>query len=96
VVDPRWVKPLPRELLRLAARYQRVVTVEDGLRTGGVGTALLQELSDAGSTADVHVLGVTDGFPEQGTRAEVLAEAGLTARSIADAVVSAAASRTAT
>jgi 1-deoxy-D-xylulose-5-phosphate synthase len=94
VVDPRWVKPLPRELLRLAARYQRVVTVEDGLRTGGVGTALLQELSDAGSTADVHVLGVTDGFPEQGTRAEVLAEAGLTARSIADAVVSAAASRT--
>ena len=95
VVDPRWVKPLPRELLRLAARYQRVVTVEDGLRTGGVGTALLQELSDAGSTADVRVLGVSDGFPEQGTRAEVLAEAGLTAPSIADAIVSAAASRTA-
>ncbi|MFG1807387.1 1-deoxy-D-xylulose-5-phosphate synthase [Streptomyces sp. NPDC049040] len=88
VVDPRWVKPLPRELLRMAARHRRVVTVEDGLRTGGVGTCLLQELSDAGSTADVHVLGVSDGFPEQGTRAELLAEAGLTARSIAEAVIS--------
>ncbi|GAA5186664.1 1-deoxy-D-xylulose-5-phosphate synthase [Rugosimonospora acidiphila] len=95
VVDPRWVKPLSPELLRLAARHQVVVTVEDGLRTGGVGTVLLQELADAGVTADVRVLGVTDGFPEQGTRAEVLAEAGLTARSIADAVVRAVASRTA-
>ncbi|MDX3077813.1 1-deoxy-D-xylulose-5-phosphate synthase [Streptomyces sp. NPDC088354] len=92
VVDPRWVKPLPRELLRLAALHRQVVTVEDGLRTGGVGTTLLQELSDAGIAADVHVLGVADGFPGQGTRAEVLAEAGLTARSIADAVLSRAAS----
>jgi 1-deoxy-D-xylulose-5-phosphate synthase len=92
VVDPRWVKPLSPELLRLAARHRVVVTIEDGLRTGGVGTVLLQELADAGITADVRVLGVTDGFPEQGTRAEVLAEAGLTARSIADAVRSAAAS----
>ncbi|MFF3559670.1 1-deoxy-D-xylulose-5-phosphate synthase [Streptomyces sp. NPDC002574] len=93
VVDPRWVKPLPRELLRLAALHRQVVTVEDGLRTGGVGTTLLQELSDAGIAADVHVLGVADGFPGQGTRAEVLAEAGLTARAIADAVLARAASR---
>jgi 1-deoxy-D-xylulose-5-phosphate synthase len=90
VVDPRWVKPLPPELLRLTARHRLVVTVEDGLRTGGVGTALMQELHDAGTAVDIRVLGVSEGFPEQGTRAEVLAEAGLTAEAVADAVVSAA------
>ena len=90
VADPRWVKPLPAELLRLAARHSAVVTVEDGLRTGGVGTALVQALHDAGIRARVRVLGVADGFPEQGTRAEILAEAGLTAEAIAEAVIAAA------
>jgi 1-deoxy-D-xylulose-5-phosphate synthase len=90
VVDPRWVKPLPAELLDLAARHSAVVTVEDGLRTGGVGTALVQALHDAGIRAHVQVLGVADGFPEQGTRAEILAEAGLSAESIAGAVIAAA------
>ena len=88
VVDPRWVKPLPPELLRLAARHRAVVTVEDGLRTGGVGTAVTQQLADAGLGTRVRVLGVSDGFPEQGTRAELLAEAGLDARAVADAVLS--------
>ncbi|MGW3248338.1 transketolase C-terminal domain-containing protein [Streptomyces sp. NPDC001070] len=87
MVDPRWVKPLPLELLRPAARHPVVVAVEDGLRTGGVGTAVIQELHDAGIAADVRVLGVTVGFPEQSSRAAVPAEAGVTARSIAEAVV---------
>ncbi|WP_069466229.1 1-deoxy-D-xylulose-5-phosphate synthase, partial [Actinacidiphila rubida] len=47
VVDPRWVTPLPAELLRLAGGHRAVVTVEDGLRSGGVGTAVLQQLADA-------------------------------------------------
>ncbi|GIH14934.1 1-deoxy-D-xylulose-5-phosphate synthase [Rugosimonospora africana] len=88
VVDPRWVKPLPPELLRLAARHSVVVTVEDGLRTGGVGTALMQALREAGIDVDVRVLGMAEGFPEQGTRAELLTEAGLTAQGIAEAVIS--------
>ncbi|SCE31810.1 1-deoxy-D-xylulose-5-phosphate synthase [Streptomyces sp. DvalAA-14] len=90
VVDPRWVKPLPAELLRLAARHPVIVTVEDGLRTGGVGSVLTQELHDAGIAADIRVLGVADGFPEQGTRADLLAEAGLSAHGVADAVLAAA------
>ncbi|MDN3353078.1 1-deoxy-D-xylulose-5-phosphate synthase [Actinomadura sp. DC4] len=89
VVDPRWVKPLPAELLRLAARHSAVVTVEDGVRAGGVGAAFVQSLHDAGVRADVRVLGVADGFPEQGTRAEILAEAGLSAESVAEAVLAA-------
>ncbi|ETK32901.1 1-deoxy-D-xylulose-5-phosphate synthase [Microbispora sp. ATCC PTA-5024] len=91
VVDPRWVKPLPVELIRLVTRHRAVVTVEDGLRTGGVGSSLVQSLHDAGVRAHVQVLGVSEGFPGQGTRAEILAEAGLAAESVAEAVIAAAA-----
>ncbi|MFF7212861.1 1-deoxy-D-xylulose-5-phosphate synthase [Streptomyces sp. NPDC008238] len=89
VVDPLWVKPLPGELPALAAGHDLVVTVEDGLRTGGVGTAVVQALQEAGIRTPVRVLGVADGFPRQASRAEILAEAGLTARGVADAVTQA-------
>ncbi|WP_405834216.1 1-deoxy-D-xylulose-5-phosphate synthase [Streptomyces sp. NBC_01176] len=89
VVDPRWVKPLPAELLGLAADHVLVATVEDGLRNGGIGATVSQALHEADLQVPLRVFGVTDGFPEQGTRAEVLAEAGLTAQSIARALVTA-------
>ncbi|MFJ4845576.1 MULTISPECIES: 1-deoxy-D-xylulose-5-phosphate synthase [unclassified Streptomyces] len=89
VVDPLWVKPLPDELPALAADHALVVTVEDGLRTGGVGTAVVQALQEAGVRTPVHVLGVADGFPRQAGRAEILAEAGLTAAAVADTVTQA-------
>lgn len=96
VVDPLWVKPLPGELPALAAGHALVVTVEDGLRTGGVGTAVVHALQEAGVRTPVRVLGVEDGFPRQATRAEILTEAGLTARAIADTVVQGAAQAAAT
>ncbi|MEU0035560.1 1-deoxy-D-xylulose-5-phosphate synthase [Streptomyces sp. NPDC006333] len=89
VVDPRWVKPLPAELLGLAADHVLVATVEDGLRNGGIGATVSQALHEADLQVPLRVFGVTDGFPEQGTRAEVLAEAGLTAQAIARALVTA-------
>lgn len=73
-----------------------VVTVEDGLRTGGVGTAVVQALQEAGVRTPVRVLGVEDGFPRQATRAEILTEAGLTARAVAETVVQGAAQAAAT
>ncbi|MEW2514510.1 1-deoxy-D-xylulose-5-phosphate synthase [Streptomyces sp. NPDC046870] len=89
VVDPLWVKPLPGELTALAADHALVVTVEDGLRHGGVGTAVGQALQEAGVRTPVRVLGVADGFPRQAGRAEILAEAGLAARAIAHTVTQA-------
>ncbi|WP_393087601.1 1-deoxy-D-xylulose-5-phosphate synthase [Streptomyces sp. LN704] len=89
VVDPRWVKPLPGELVGLAADHVLVATVEDGVRTGGVGATVAQALHEADLQVPVRAFGVSDGFPEQGTRAEVLAEAGLTAQSVAEALVTA-------
>jgi 1-deoxy-D-xylulose-5-phosphate synthase len=86
VVDPVWVKPLPGDLPALAAEHALVVTVEDGLRAGGVGTAVAQGLQEAGIRTPVRAVGVADGFPRQATRAEILAEAGLTAQAIAHTV----------
>ncbi|MEV6296305.1 1-deoxy-D-xylulose-5-phosphate synthase [Streptomyces sp. NPDC051896] len=86
VVDPLWVKPLPGDLPALAAEHALVVTVEDGLRAGGVGTAVAQALQEAGIRTPVRTVGVADGFPRQATRAEILAEAGLTAQAIAHTV----------
>lgn len=78
VVDPRWVLPIPESVQELAQRHRLAAVVEDGIRTGGVGSRLRQELRVDGSTVGVVELGVPDQFLPQGTRNEVLEIAGLT------------------
>ncbi|UNO41960.1 1-deoxy-D-xylulose-5-phosphate synthase [Streptomyces sp. MST-110588] len=86
VAAPRWVLPLPPELVQLAARHTLVVTVEDCARTGGVGSALAQACTDAAVAAPVHSLGLPRTFLTHGSRAELLAATGLDAGGIATAV----------
>jgi 1-deoxy-D-xylulose-5-phosphate synthase len=93
VVDPRWVKPLPASLVGLAARASLVVVVEDGIRTGGVGAAVSQLLRDANVEVPVSNIGVPERFLDQGKRAEVLAQCGLTSQDISRTIVEAMASR---
>jgi len=83
VIDPRWVLPVNPALTRLARRHRVVVTLEDGGRVGGVGATVAQELRDAGVPASVHNIGLPQRFLAQGTRAEVLADCGLTAPGVA-------------
>ncbi|MQA28177.1 MAG: 1-deoxy-D-xylulose-5-phosphate synthase, partial [Micromonosporaceae bacterium] len=83
VVDPRWVRPVQSELIDLAREHRLVVTVEDGVRTGGFGSALAQALRDAGVAAPVRDLGVEPGYHPHGSRAELLADLGLTAQDVA-------------
>ena len=65
--DMRFVKPLDERLLReVGERFQRVVTVEDGVRNGGFGTAVLEWLSDHGYKTEVVRLGLPDEFVEHG------------------------------
>jgi 1-deoxy-D-xylulose-5-phosphate synthase len=92
VVDPRWVRPVPVELTGLARGYRLVVTVEDGIRTGGVGSALAQAMRDAGVATPVHEIGVVPGWHAHGSRPEVLAALDLTAQGVARSAVAAAAS----
>jgi 1-deoxy-D-xylulose-5-phosphate synthase len=90
VVDPRWVLPVDPALVHLAAAYDVVVTVEDGVVDGGVGEAIARELRAASSNARVVTLGLAKQFVPQGRRAEILADAGLDAPGIAAAVLAAA------
>jgi 1-deoxy-D-xylulose-5-phosphate synthase len=87
VVDPRWVAPIPTELLSLAAQHRLVVTIEDGGRVGGVGSRLSQSLRDADIDGPARDVGIPQQFLEHGSRAQVLAEIGLTAQEVARMVV---------
>jgi len=83
VVDPRWVRPVPVDLVSLARDHRLVVTVEDGVRTGGFGDALAKALRDANVSTPVRDIGVAPGWYPHGTRPELLAELGLTAQDVA-------------
>jgi 1-deoxy-D-xylulose-5-phosphate synthase len=83
VVDPRWVRPVPIELAALSRGHRLVVTLEDGIRAGGVGDAVASTLRDAGVDVPLRDLGVPAGFHPHGSRAEILAALGLTAQDVA-------------
>jgi 1-deoxy-D-xylulose-5-phosphate synthase len=87
VVDPRWVVPVPRSVIELAAEHRLVVTIEDGVRVGGIGTRVRQDLREAGVDTALTELGLPDEFLQHGSRAEILEEAGLTPQHIARDVV---------
>src|SRR4051794_28878433 len=86
VVDPRWVKPVPEQIVRMAAGVRAVVVVEDGLR-GGVSGAVAQALRDARVSTPLRDFGVPLRFLDHAKRPEVLAEIGLTAQDIARDIV---------
>ncbi|MCL7424572.1 1-deoxy-D-xylulose-5-phosphate synthase [Streptomyces sp. YS415] len=83
VVDPRWVKPVDESMAPLAERHRVVVTVEDNSRVGGVGSAVAQALRDAGVDVPLRDFGIPPRFLDHASRAEVMAEIGLTAPDIA-------------
>jgi 1-deoxy-D-xylulose-5-phosphate synthase len=87
VVDPRWVRPVPVVLVALAREHRLVVTIEDGVRTGGVGDALAKALRDADVWTPLRDLGVPQAWHPHGTRAEILADLGLTAPDVASQVI---------
>ena len=66
--DLRFLKPLDEELLReVGERFQRIVTVEDGVREGGMGSAVLEWMNDHGYRPQVTRLGLPDQFIEHGS-----------------------------
>ncbi|MBQ5669431.1 MAG: 1-deoxy-D-xylulose-5-phosphate synthase [Tidjanibacter sp.] len=82
-VDMRWAKPLDEDILhRVGKEFKRVVTVEDGVVGGGVGSAVLEWFADHGYAPMVTRLGIGDEFVEQGTVAELKAQCGYDAEGI--------------
>ncbi|WP_210481301.1 1-deoxy-D-xylulose-5-phosphate synthase [Naasia sp. SYSU D00948] len=83
VVDPRWVVPVPRSVVELSREHRIVATLEDGIRVGGIGTRVRQDLREAGVDTALTELGLPDEFLEHGSRAQILERAGLTPQQIA-------------
>ncbi len=76
--DMRFLKPLDTALLdEVAQRFKRVVTVEDGARIGGLGSAVLEYFADKGVKPDVVRLGLPDNFVEHGKPEELYRIVGL-------------------
>ena len=66
--DLRFLKPLDEHLLtEVGERFKKVITVEDGVRNGGMGSAVLEWMADKGYTPTVVRLGLPDKFVEHGT-----------------------------
>jgi 1-deoxy-D-xylulose-5-phosphate synthase len=87
VVDPRWVTPVDPALVELARHARLVVSVEDGVVAGGVGSRIAQALSEANLTVNTRQIGIPLTFLAHGAVADVRAAAGLTAQSIGRRIV---------
>lgn len=77
VIDPRWVLPVPESVLTMGKDHALVAVVEDGVKIGGIGSQIRQDLRDEDSRTGVVELGVPDEFLPHGTREEILEYAGL-------------------
>lgn len=87
VVSPRWVTPVPGELVELARAAALVVTVEDGVVAGGVGSRIAQTLRAANLDVPTREVGIPVRFLEHGSVADVRTSTGLTVQNIGRRVV---------
>lgn len=87
VVDPRWILPVSKDIIGMARDHRLVVTMEDGVRVGGFGTRLRQELRANEVDTGLNEVGVPAEFLEHAERDEILERLGLTAQAIARDIV---------
>ncbi|MGN1228547.1 MAG: transketolase C-terminal domain-containing protein, partial [Prevotella sp.] len=85
--DMRFVKPLDEKLLdEIGRKFKEIVTVEDGARNGGFGSAVMEWLQDHGYTTRVKRMGMPDHFVEHGTIAELREIIGMDKASIINTI----------
>jgi 1-deoxy-D-xylulose-5-phosphate synthase len=86
--DMRFLKPLDEKILdEVGRRFTKIVTVENGVRNGGLGSAVLEWMNDHGYHPTVKRLGLpNDHFVEHGTVAELQHLVGLDAEAIIKAI----------
>lgn len=87
VIDPRWVMPVASSLLNLAGEHRIVVCLEDGVRAGGVGSRIRQEMRAAGIDTALNELGLPAEFIKHAERSEILEEVGLTPEKISSDIL---------
>jgi 1-deoxy-D-xylulose-5-phosphate synthase len=78
VVNARFVKPLDTELLdKIANQYAHIITIEEGQRIGGFGSAICEYFMEKGYKNKIKIIGIKDHFIEHGNVNLLLEEAGL-------------------
>lgn len=88
--DMRFIKPLDESLLEeIGKQYNNIVTVEDGVRSGGFGSAVLEWMSDHGFSPKITRIGLPDTFVEHGTVEQLRHITGMDADAIAAAIIKA-------
>ncbi len=87
VVDPRWVIPVPESLIEMSREHRLVVTIEDGIRVGGIGTRIRQTLREAQVDTALSEIGLPSEFLEHASRSQILERVGLTAQDISRDVI---------
>jgi 1-deoxy-D-xylulose-5-phosphate synthase len=86
VVNARWVKPVDPRIVDWARSHPVVVTVEDNVRAGGFGGAVLETLAPHGLAGRVRTIALPDEFLPQGKGSDILRDKGLDATGIAKTV----------
>ena len=87
--DLRFLKPLDEEMLdEIGKNYKFIVTVEDGVLKGGMGSAILEYMADHGYTPSVRRMGIPDCFVQHGTPKELYQICGMDATSIENVLLS--------
>ena len=86
--DLRFLKPLDEDLLdEIGRRYHKIITIENGVRAGGMGSAVLEWMSDHGYHPEVVRLGLPDKFVEHGKVCELQKIVGLDPEAIARGIL---------
>ena len=85
--DMRFAKPLDEEMLHeVFAKFNKIITVEDGTVVGGFGSAILEFMNANGYKADVKIMGIPDRLVEHGTPKQLYDEIGIDANGISEAL----------
>jgi 1-deoxy-D-xylulose-5-phosphate synthase len=85
-LDLRFLKPLDEKLLKqFFKKHRKVITVEDGSVNGGMGSAILEFISEKGIAAEIRRIGIPDRFIDHGTIEELYRECGMDRESIIQA-----------
>jgi 1-deoxy-D-xylulose-5-phosphate synthase len=71
----------------MAQRYKSVVVIEDGIRHGGIASAVSELFRDAGLQVPIHSVGVPLEFLEHSKRDEVLQDLGITVQNVTRSIV---------
>jgi 1-deoxy-D-xylulose-5-phosphate synthase len=87
VIDPRWVVPVAKSVVQMASEHRLVVTIEDGIKVGGIGTRVRQDMRAAQVDTALNEVGLPDEFLEHASRAQIMERVGMTAQAIARDIV---------